>query len=234
MRKFLTLIAVLALLAVIWVVVQRTNQMPGAVTTEPGTAPTVFETSMQKGYPDLVQAVLVAGARAANAQHIDASHIDAAAVVQLAAEHGFRRLDDPTLLSIVRLRSDFVEHADPEACAEMWSGGGSSDVLVRGIEALPDDQQRQWAQLFDMAAIATIKNQPAMPAPSAVQFNDAMGRLMATMSPTDQAAVEAMATSSSGNTTPEQKCNAVRLFYGGFKKVSSADALTIARYMQYH
>ncbi len=233
MGKFLTLIAVLALLAVIWVVVQRTYKMPGAVTTEPGTARTVFETSMQRGYPDIVEAVLMAGAREANAQHIDASHIDAAAVVRLAAEQGFQRLDDPTLMLIVRLRSDFVEHADPEACSEMWSGG-NNDVLVRAIEALPDDQQRQWAQLFDMAAIATIKNQPAMPAPPAVQFNAAMGRLMATMSPTDQATVGAMATSNSGNATPEQKCNAVRLFYGGLEKVSSADALTITRYMQYH
>jgi hypothetical protein len=232
MRKFLTLIAVLALLAVIWVVVQRTYQLPGAVTTEPATARSVFETSMQKGYPDIVEAALVAGARAANAQHIDASHIDSAAVVRLAAEQGFQRLDDPTLLSIVRLRSDFVEHADPEACSELWSGE-NSDVLVRAIESLPDDQQRQWAQLFDTAAIATIKNQPAMPAPPADQFNDAMGRLMATMSPTDQAAVEAMATSNSASETPEQKCNAVRLFYEGLKKVNSADALTIARYMQY-
>ncbi len=231
MRKFLTLIAVLALLAVIWVVVQRTYQMPGAGTT--GTARTVFETSMQKGYPDIVQAVLVAGARDANAQHIDASRIDSAAVVQLAAQQGFQRLDDPTLISIVRLRSDFVDHADPEACAEMWSGG-NNDVLVRAIETLPDDQQRQWAQLFDQAAIATIKNQPAMPAPPADQFNAAMGRLISTMSPTDQAAVETMATSNSGNETAEQKCNAVRLFYGGLEKVSSADALTITRYMQYH
>ena len=215
MRKFLTLIAVLALLAVIWVVVQRTYQMPGAGTT--GTARTVFETSMQKGYPDIVQAVLVAGARDANAQHIDASRIDSAAVVQLAAQQGFQRLDDPTLISIVRLRSDFVDHADPEACAEMWSGG-NNDVLVRAIETLPDDQQRQWAQLFDQAAIATIKNQPAMPAPPADQFNAAMGRLISTMSPTDQAAVETMATSNSGNETAEQKCNAVRLFYGVSRK----------------
>jgi hypothetical protein len=233
MRKFVTLLAVLALLAVLWVVVQRTYKMPGALTTETGTAPTVFETSMQKGYPDIVQAVLMAGARDANAQHIDVSHIDSAAVVRLAAEQGFQRLDDPTLILIVRLRSDFVEHADPEACAEMWSGG-NNDVLVRAIEALPDDQQRQWAQLFDMAAIATIENQPAKPAPPMDQFNDAMGRLMATMSPTDQAAVAAMATSTSGNATTEQKCNAVRLFYGGLEKVSSADALTITRYMQYH
>ena len=189
---------------------------------------------MQKGYPDIVEAMLTAGARAANAQHLDASKINAAAVVQFVAAQGFQRLDDPTLTSIVRLRSDFVAHADPEACAEMWSGGGNNEVLVRAIEALPDDQQRQWAQLFDLAAIATIKNQPAVPPPPADQFNDAMGRLMATMSPADQATVEAMATGSSANATPEQKCNAVRLFYGGLGKVSAADALTIARYMQYH
>jgi hypothetical protein len=234
MRRFLILIAVLALLVVVWIVVQRSYQPRDAVTNGLGTAPTVFETSMQKGYPDIVEAMLTAGARAANAQHLDASHINAAAVVQLAAAQGFQRLDDPTLTSIVRLRSDFVAHADPEACAEMWSGGGNNEVLVRAIEALPDDQQRQWAQLFDLAAIATIKNQPAVPPPPADQFDDAMGRLMATMSPADQATVEAMATSSSANATPEQKCNAVRLFYGGLGKVSAADALTIARYMQYH
>jgi hypothetical protein len=234
MRRFLTLIAVLALLIVIWIMVQRTNQLPDAVKNGVGTAPTVFETSMQKGYPDIVEAMLTAGARAANAQHLDASQINAAAVVQLAAAQGFQRLDDQTLTSIVRLRSDFVAHADPEACAEMWSGGGNNEMLVRAIEALPDDQQRQWAQLFDLAAIATIKNQPAVPPPSADQFNDAMGRLMATMSPADQATVEAMATSSSANAAPEQKCNAVRLFYGGLEKVSAADALIIARYMQYH
>ena len=228
------MIAVLALLVVVWIVVQRSYQPRDAVTNGLGTAPTVFETSMQKGYPDIVEAMLTAGARAANAQHLDASHISAAAVVQLAAAQGFQRLDDPTLTSIVRLRSDFVAHADPEACAEMWSGGGNNEVLVRAIEALPDDQQRQWAQLFDLAAIATIKNQPAVPPPPADQFNDAMGRLMATMPPADQATVEAMATSSSANATPEQKCNAVRLFYGGLGKVSAADALTIARYMQYH
>lgn len=228
------MIALLALLVVIWIEVQRTHQLPGAVTNGLGTAPTVFETSLQKGYPDIVEAMLTAGARAANAQHFDPSRINAAAVVQFVAAQGFQRLDDPTLTSIVRLRSDFVAHADPEACAEMWSGGGNNEVLVRAIEALPDDQQRQWAQLFDLAAIATIKNQPAVPPPPADQFNDAMGRLMATMSPADQATVEAMATSSSANATPEQKCNAVRLFYGGLGKVSAADALTIARYMQYH
>ncbi len=234
MRRFLTLMALLVLLVVIWIVVQRTYQLPDAVTNGNGTAPTVFETSMQKGYPDIVEAMLTAGARAATAEHLDASKINAAAVVQFVAAQGFQRLDDPTLTSIVRLRSDFVAHADPEACAEMWSGGGNNEVLVRAIEALPDDQQRQWAQLFDQAAIATIKNQPAVPPPPADQFNDAMGRLMATMPPGDQATVEAMATSSSANATPEQKCNAVRLFYGGLGKVSTADALTIARYMQYH
>jgi len=232
MRRFLTLIALLALLVVIWIRLQRTDKLPDAVTNGLGTAPTVFETSMQKGYPDIVEAMLTAGARAASAQHLDASQINATAVIQLAAAQGFQRLDDPTLTSIVRLRSDFVAHADPEACAEMWSGG-NNEVLVRAIEALPDDQQRQWAQLFDLAAIATIKNQPAVPPPPADQFNDAMGRLMATMSPADQATIEAMATSSSANATPEQKCNAVRLFYGGLGKVSAADALTIARYMQY-
>jgi hypothetical protein len=234
MRRFLTLIALLALLVVIWIEVQRTYQLPGAVTNGLGTAPTVFETSLQKGYPDIVEAMLTAGARAANAQHLDASRINAAAVVQFVAAQGFQRIDDPTLTSIVRLRSDFVAHADPEACAEMWSGGGNNEMLVRAIEALPDDQQRQWAQLFDQAAIATIKNQPAVPPPPADQFDDAMGRLMATMSPADQATIEAMATSSSANATPEQKCNAVRLFYGGLGKVSAADALAIARYMQYH
>ena len=228
------MIALLALLLIIWIVVQRTYQLPDAVTNGLGTAPTVFEISMQKGYPDIVEAMLTAGARAANAQHLDASQINAAAVVQLAAAQGFQRLDDQTLTSIVRLRSDFVTHADPEACAEMWSGGGNNEVLVRAIETLPDDQQRQWAQLFDLAAVATIKNQPSVPPPPADQFNDAMGRLMATMSPADQATVEAMATSSSANATAEQKCNAVRLFYGGLGKVSAADALTIARYMQYH
>ena len=234
MRRFLTLIAVLALLVIVLIAVQRTSKLPDAVTNGLGTSPTVFETSMQKGYPDIVEAMLTAGARAANSQHLDASQINAAAVVQLAAAQGFQRLDDPTLTSIVRLRSDFVAHADPEACAEMWSGGGNNELLVRAIEALPDDQQRQWARLFDLAAIATIKNQPAVPPPPADQFNDAMGRLMATMSPADQATVEAMATSSSANAAPEQKCNAVRLFYGGLEKVSAADALIIARYMQYH
>ena len=234
MRRFLTLIALLALLVVIWIRLQRTDKLPDAVTNGLGTAPTVFETSMQKGYPDIVEAMLTAGARAATAEHLDASKINAAAVVQFVAAQGFQRLDDPTLTSIVRLRSDFVAHADPEACAEMWSGGGNNEVLVRAIEALPDDQQRQWAQLFDQAAIATIKNQPAVPPPPADQFNDAMGRVMATMSPADQATVEAIATNSSANATPEQKCNAVRLFYGGLGKVSAADALTIARYMQYH
>src|SRR5271154_6727362 len=233
MRRFLTLIAVLALLVVIWIVVQSTSKLPDAVTNGLGTSPTVFETSMQKGYPDIVEAMLTAGARAANAQHLDASQINAAAVVQLAAAQGFQRLDDPTLTSIVRLRSDFVAHADPEACAEMWSGGGNNEVLVRAIEALPDDQQRQWAQLFDLAAIATIKNQPAVPPPP-YKFKDGVGRLRGRMAPADQATVEAMATSSSANAAPEQKCNAVRLFYGGLEKVSAADALIIARYMQYH
>ncbi len=55
------MIAVLALLVIIWIVVQRTNQLPDAVTDGP-TAPTVFETSMQKGYPDIVEAMLTAGA----------------------------------------------------------------------------------------------------------------------------------------------------------------------------
>ncbi len=86
------MIAVLALLAVIWIVVQRTYKLPDAVTNGLGTAPTVFETSVQKGYPDIVEAMLTAGARAANAQHLDASHINAAAVVQLAAAQGFRRV----------------------------------------------------------------------------------------------------------------------------------------------
>jgi hypothetical protein len=234
MRRFLTLIAVLALLVIVLIAVERNSKPPDAVTNGPGTAPTVFETSMQKGYPDIVEAMLTAGARAANAEHLDPSHIDAAAVVQLAAAQGFQRLDDPTLTSIVHLRSDFIAHADPEACSEMWSGGGNNEVLVRAIETLPDDQQRQWAQLFHLAAIATIKNLPAVPPPPADRFNDAMGRLMATMSPADQTTVEAMATSSSATATAEQKCNAVRLFYGGLGKVSAADALTVARFMQYH
>ena len=233
MGRFLTWIAVLALLVLLWFAVQRTYKVPGADTTESGTAPTVFETSLQKGYPDIVEALLLAGAREANAQHIDASHIDVAGVVRLAAVQGFQRLDDPTLIPIARLRSDFVRGANAEACSEMWSGG-NSDVLVRAIEALPDDQQRQSAQLFDMAALATIKNQPAMPAAPQVQFNAAMDRLMATISPTDQAAIRAMATNTSGSVAAEEKCNAVRLFYGGLEKVSSADALTITRYMQYH
>lgn len=232
MVKLLTLLAALAALVILWLVVARSFKMP-ADTPESGTTPTVFEAALQKGYPDIVEALLVAGARNANAQHIDASHIDAAAVVKVAAVQGFQRLDDPTLTTVARLRAEFVRRADPQACAEMWSGG-NNNVLVHAIESLPDDQQRQWAGLFDAAALATIKNQPAVPAPPQLQFNDAMGRLMATMPPADQASIKAMATSTSGSATTEQKCNAVRLFYGGLEKVSAADALTITRYMQYH
>ncbi len=229
--KFLTLLAVVAGLLVLWIVLVRGFRTPSADTSS--AAPTVFEAALQRGYPDIVSALLAAGASDTNGQHLDASHIDAAGVVRLAAAQGFKRLDDPTLIAVARLRSDFVRRADPEACAEMWSGG-NSNVLIHAIEALPDDQQRNWAELFDTAALATIKNQPVVPAPPQVAFNAAMGRLMATISPADQAAIRTMATSTTGGATTEQKCNAVRLFYGGLEKVSATDALTITRYMQYH
>lgn len=194
--------------------------------------PTPFEAALQKGYPNIVQALLLTGARNANAAHLDASHVDVNRVVKLAAVQGFRRLDDPTILSLAHLRIELARRADAQACAEMWNQQNTSE-LVRAIESSPADQQRSWAELFDAAAIATIRNQPTWPAPARDRFLAAIDRLISTIPVSEQTTIRALATGDSRTATTDQKCRAVRIFYRGLERIGAADAITISRYMLY-
>jgi hypothetical protein len=201
---------------------------------EPSSAasPTPFEAELQKGYPNIVQALLLTGARNAKTAHLDPSHVDVNQVVKLTAIQGFRRLDDPAMLSLAHLRIELARRADMQACAEMWNQENTNE-MVRAIESSPADQQRSWAELFDAAAIATIKNEPTWPAPARGRFLAAIDRLISTIPVSQQTTIRALASGVSRSANTDQKCDTVRVFYRGLERIGAADAITITRYMLY-
>jgi len=151
-------------------------------------------------------------------------------IPRIAKRQTTRRLDDQSLLKLTSLRADLAQRSDVATCAALWSG--DSVNLVPAIETLPDDQQRQWAQLFDQAAMATANGVPVQSAPTPAQFQAALNRIMAGLPPSDIEAVSA-AVHNPAHPSPEQECEAVRAFYGRLVHANPGDAVVITRGLLY-
>ena len=147
-------------------------------------------------------------------------------VFRATAADGLERLDDASIMTLIRLRAELADRARPKACAALWSGDNVD--LVAAIESLPDDQQQQWAELFDRAAAATVNHTPIRPAPSAEQYQEAFNRTMAGLGPSEFEEVASTVTNPDHQTARDQ-CIAARLFYGRLKQMSNADALIVTR-----
>jgi hypothetical protein len=138
----------------------------------------VFDATLEGAYPDISRAM-----QAVAATTPDGASMSSGDLFRIVTRSGFRRLDDQSVLEFVQLRANLAQTDDAATCAELWSGNTRN--LVSAIEAQPDDQQRQWAELFDHAALATINNLPIMPSPTADQLQVALSRTSAKLSRSD-------------------------------------------------
>jgi hypothetical protein len=131
----------------------------------------VFDATLEGAYPDISRAM-----QAVAATTPDGASMSSGDLFRIVTRSGFRRLDDQSVLEFVQLRANLAQTDDAATCAELWSGNTRN--LVPAIEAQPNDQQRQWAELFDHAALATINNLPIMPSPTAdlLELGKILGR----------------------------------------------------------
>ena len=189
-------------------------------------APSTFQTTLEQGHANISKAAVITAARVSGGQSMPADE-----VFRASAKEGLKRLDDASIMTLIRLRADLAARTDPKTCAALWSGDNLN--LVPAIEALPDDQQQQWAELFDQAAAATVNNAPIRSAPSAEQYQVAFNRTMAGLGPSEFEEIEGTVTNPDHQTVRDQ-CIAARLFYGRLGQMSNADAVIVTRSRLYN
>ena len=208
--KYIARIAVMHLVAVLWI--------PASSFADRALDVSLFEKELVGGFE--------------RGSAVRSRSIDSAYVVRLATTDGFQRLDDPPLLQMMHLRADLARRADVATCADLWNGE-RYDAVVRAIEASTADKQRQWAVIFDDAAIATFNQKPMRQPPGANEVHLAMRRLLVAMPPPDQLAMLDL-TADDARPTAAEQCRGVKLFYGRMEKMDPSDALIIMRSSLYH
>ena len=185
----------------------------------------VFQAALEDGYPQIAKAMSVVAVQTPNA-----AAMPVADLLRVVAAQGFQRLDDQSMLTLTNLRADLAQQSDVATCAGLWSGDPSN--LVPAIETLPDDQQRQWAQLFDQAAVATINHAPIRPVPSPQQFQVALNRTVAAMPAADLDVVKSVL-DDPAHQSQDTQCQAARALYFAIQRANHDDAVTIARSLIY-
>jgi hypothetical protein len=185
----------------------------------------VFQATLEQSYPNIAKAMDTVAMRTPNGAAMTASQLMSAAAIS-----GFRSLDDQSLMNFTVLRSELALQSDVATCAGLWSGNPQN--LVPAIEALPDDQQRQWAELFDRAAVATINRAPSPPAPSPAAFQQAMNRAVGGMSSSDAQLLNSVLEDPQ-HQAPADQCAAARALYAAIEHANHDDAVTITRGMLY-
>src|SRR5208283_5522174 len=116
----------------------------GADSSNPNQTP--FEKALQPYYPDIVKALLINSVVDPDLKGDNAEQMTAAMVT-----NGMQAIDDDTALEVLKLRAALANRANTEVCAHMWTGDYGPS-LMQQINALPDNQQRVWAEIFDRAA----------------------------------------------------------------------------------
>jgi hypothetical protein len=182
---------------------------------------TPFEKALQPYYPDIVKALLINGVvdpdlKGANADQMTASMF----------ANGMQVLDDDTALEVLKLRSEMANRASTEVCAQMWTGNYGPS-LIKQIDALPENQQRVWAVIFDRAARAIIRvDDPIYPRPEDTEA--AMRLILNGAAPADSSALISAARNSQAMSS-DQLCMATRALYSGAMRLPRKAALAIAR-----
>jgi hypothetical protein len=194
-------------------------------TRRAGAPESVFQTTLEDGYPQIVKAMSVVALQSPGTASMPVTD-----VLRVVATEGFRRLDDQSLLRLTSLRADLAQQSDLAICAGLWSGDPPN--LVPAIETLPDAQQREWAQLFDQAAIATINHTALLPAPSPAQFQLALNRTVAAMPSADFDLIKSVL-DDPRHKSQDIECQAARTLYAAIERGNQDDAVTIARGLIY-
>jgi hypothetical protein len=187
--------------------------------------PSVFQVTLEQSYPNIAKAMDTVAMRTPGGASMTASQLMGAAAIS-----GFRSFDDQSLMNFTMLRSELAQQSDAATCASLWSGNPQN--LVPAIEALPDDQQRQWAELFDRAAVATMNRAPSPPPPSPVVFQQAMNRVVGGVSASDAQLLKSVLEDPQHQTQTDQ-CSAARALYAAIEHANHDDAITITRGMLY-
>ena len=117
--------------------------------------------------------------------------------------------------------------ANTEVCAHMWTGDYGPS-LIQQINALPDNQQRVWAEIFDRAALAIIRADSPIPPPRPEKTREAMSLILSGASPADSSALISAARNPRAMGS-DQLCEATQALYSGAMRLPRKDALAIAR-----
>jgi hypothetical protein len=182
---------------------------------------TPFEKALQPYYPDIVKALLINGVVDPDLKGASADQMTTAMVA-----NGMQVLDDDTALEVIKLRSEMANRASTELCAQMWTGDYGPS-LIQQIDALPENQQRVWAVIFDRAAQAIIRDDDAIP-PQPEETEKAMRLILHGASAADSAALMNAANNPQALGS-DQLCEATRALYAGAIRLPREDALAIAR-----
>jgi hypothetical protein len=192
----------------------------GADNSNPNQSP--FEKALQPYYPDIVKALLINGVVDPDLKGASADQMTAAMVT-----NGMQMLDDDAALEVLKLRAEMANRANTQVCAHMWTGDYGPS-LIEQINALPDNQQRIWAAIFDRAALAIIRGKPRIPPPRREETQEAMRLILNGASPADSSSLVSAARNPQALDS-NQLCVATRALYAGATRLPRTDALAIAR-----
>jgi hypothetical protein len=195
----------------------------GADSSNPSQTP--FEKALQPYYPDIVKALLINGVVDPDLKGANAEQMTAAMFT-----NGMQVLDDDTALEVLKLRAEMAKQASTEVCAQMWTGNYGPS-LMQQIDALPENQQRVWAVIFDRAAQAITRTDMLI-YPHPKDTDEALRLIMSGASPADSAALLSAARNPQAMSS-DQLCQATRALYSGAMRLPRKDALAIARAISY-
>lgn len=139
---------------------------------------------------------------------------------------GMARLDGADLDAIFGVKRALAD-LSPEICAGLWTGRVAASDFAEGLRKLTEDQQRIWITVSGRALSREIEAVSEPPRIARAAKDQAMGNLVASLTPEERASfVEA---AQSTTPTPSEACLAFRALANGLRALPPADRELVMR-----
>jgi hypothetical protein len=139
---------------------------------------------------------------------------------------GMARLDAADLDAIFGVKR-LLADTSPGLCAGLWTGRISADDFAEGMRKLTEDQQRIWIAVSGRALSREIEAASEPPRIARAAKDEAMGSLVASLTPDDRASF--MGAAQSTAPTPSEACQAFRTLADGIRALPPADREVVIR-----
>jgi hypothetical protein len=141
------------------------------------------------------------------------------------ASKGLARLSDDELARRELLLQRTLAVADDASCAGWWTNTASLEPALR---RLPREELEQWFDISFAATVAELRQAPAPPAPPQAAVDQAMQRLLDSLSASDAELLRSTF-AAPGTKSADDVCRAVRLLYARLPKLPERSRAVLNR-----